>query len=65
MKKLNLLFALFFLSISSTTFSQVESQTFTQEQLLWFVRNYHPLIQQANLLSSKGENAHSKSQREF
>ena len=65
MKKLNLIFTLFLLAISTTIFSQNEPQTFTQEQLLWFVRSYHPLIKRANLLSMKGESVVRKAKGNF
>ena len=65
MKKLSLFFVLIFLLISSITFSQDERQVFTQEQLLWFVENYHPLAQQANLLASAGESTIRKAKGNF
>ena len=55
--------ALLFFSLSYSVFAQdslgvVDQETtqiFTQEQLLWYIKNYHPIAFQGNLLASQGE----------
>ncbi len=36
---------------------QETSKTFTQDQLLWYIENYHPIAQQGKLLIDQGESS--------
>ena len=64
MKK-KVLFAIFFAFIISTTVAQEARNIFTQDQLIWFVENYHPLAKQARLLSNVGESEVRKARGNF
>ncbi|KYG82707.1 TolC family protein [Roseivirga echinicomitans] len=39
------------------TFGQEENKVFTQDQLLWYIENYHPVAQQGRLLIDQGESS--------
>lgn len=52
-----------FLLISLLGFGQ--SKIFTQEQLLWYVKNYHPVAVQGNLLLKEGESTVRSSRGAF
>jgi outer membrane protein TolC len=41
--------------VFSGLFSNAQ-KVFTPEEYIWFVKNYHPIAQQANLLKTQGEN---------
>jgi len=49
-----LFFLLFFL-LSVTSFSQNDDTTLTLEEYLGYVKNYHPVVKQAQLISTEGE----------
>ncbi len=46
---------IFWLLLPFYGWTQATIKTFSQDQLLWFVQNYHPLAKQANLVIQKGE----------
>lgn len=48
--------AFLFLFIPFLASSQEDSAVFTQDQLLWYVKNYHPVAVQGRLLLQRGEN---------
>ena len=43
----------FFLPLKSI--GQAPLSIFSEEQLIWFIENYHPISQQGDLLVNKGE----------
>lgn len=65
MKILSLIFSGFFFFFSTIIYSQNDIAPFTQEQLLWYVKNYHPLAKQANLFTAKGESSIRKAKGNF
>lgn len=50
---------------SISGYGQATIRTFSQDQLLWFIDNYHPLTQQANLWLQRGESTIRKARGEF
>ncbi len=44
---------------------QAKTKVFTQEQLLWYIRNYHPVSIQGNLLLKEGESTIRKARGAF
>jgi outer membrane protein TolC len=60
MKKAILLY--FFSLLTFQLHAQIE---LSPEKFLWFVKNYHPVAQQANLLKSRGENTVLRSKGNF
>ena len=59
-------YLLLLLTIASlNSWGQTEKKIFTEEQLVWFVKNYHPVSLQANLLIKQGENTIKKARGGF
>jgi outer membrane protein TolC len=56
---------LFILSFPFIVSGQSSSNIFTQEEFIWFVKNYHPISVQGELLLEKGESAVRKARGGF
>lgn len=46
-----------FLLLPTVTWSQIDSTILTEDQLIWFVKNYHPVAVQGELVVQSGESA--------
>ena len=65
MKNLRLFYSLIFILFYLQIAAQNAQKVFTQEQLIWFVDNYHPLSKQAKLLANVGESTIRKARGNF
>lgn len=48
---------LLFLLLPAVTWGQIDSTILTEDQLIWFVKNYHPVAVQGELVVESGESA--------
>lgn len=52
-------------TVSFNSWGQTEKKIFTEDQLVWFVKSYHPISLQSNLLIKQGENTIKKARGGF